>query len=119
MNKPKLAVIYQGQRDSHGRIMQTRLWLEHDGARASGTVLRGQVFNTQPYDARESPFDVRHFFLAIQHGIGGTPVPQSGEKEARAWLLEGVTLTPTCRRCGMGEDRHTTSQHAHKFEACA
>jgi len=36
--KSKLAVIYEGPRDSLGRVMQTRLWLEHDGARAPGLL---------------------------------------------------------------------------------
>lgn len=116
MSRPKLAVIYHGNRDKNGNIEQTRLWLDKDGARAPGYVMCGQVFLAKPYDARESTMDVRHYFGIQRYGVGGTGIPQAGEKEAREWLLEGITLTPTCRKCGLAEDRHTKM---HAFTASA
>lgn len=113
----RIAVVYQGLRDQWGNISQTRLWLVLDGFRAPGYTLRGQVFRCAPLDAREYPGEVRHFHVAIAHGIGGTHV-QGGEREARAWLLRGVTLTPTCKRCGMGEARHV-APHAFEPEVLA
>lgn len=99
----KIARIYHEGPDRLGRYQFTELWVDHESARADGPVLRGQVFFCVPPDRKHS--EVREFSLRWSPRVYGTTQAEL-EASARAWLTEGIELTPTCSRCGMGETRH-------------
>lgn len=109
MTKPKLAIVYVGTADNHGRISQTRMWLELDSARSSGWTMRGQCFRTEP--PKLPGYVVREFGGAWKPG----DTTADAARLAIQWLTEGVTLTPTCSRCGMGLSHHVAP---HEFAPC-
>lgn len=112
MTKPKLAIVYYGTADTQGRVSQSRLWLEHDSARSSGWTMRGQSFFTVPPRLDDHPNQhIKEFGGAFKPGRSD----QEADKLAVQWLTMGVTLTPTCSRCGTGLSHHVAP---HEFDPC-
>ena len=87
----KVIILYSPQ-DDLGRYHYAILRLVTGGCRTEGIVVQGQHFFDIPPRWDNDP-EVKFF-------------REWEEKEARTWLTEGIQLTPTCKYCGIGEDRH-------------